>query len=93
MDRERDMDIGSSQPPKGEHPYKRLDPLKNQIRLLKILPVRLVDGEEQGVECSLFVTSLDDTPKYKALSYAWGEQSNDREVVLDDRIFRVSLNL
>ncbi|KAE8445966.1 hypothetical protein EG329_012605 [Mollisiaceae sp. DMI_Dod_QoI] len=87
------MNVESSQPPKGEHPYKRLDPLKNQIRLLKILPVRLVDGEEQGVECSLFVTSLDDTPKYKALSYAWGEQSNDREVVLDDRLFRVSSNL
>jgi hypothetical protein len=82
------------QPSERELLYQRLDPTKNEIRLLKILPIRVVEGDEYGViECTLSVTSLDGAPPYHALSYAWGDQSNPGEIFLDGQPFPVGRNL
>jgi hypothetical protein len=74
--------------------YQPLDQTKNEIRLLKILPIRRVDGKEYDtVECSLFVISLDSSTEYDALSYTWGDASNLREISLDGQPFKVTPNL
>lgn len=89
------MIVGSShgQPGESERHYRRLDSTKNEIRLLNILPVREVDGKEHGVECNLSVTSLDDAPAYRALSYAWGDQTRPEEIFLDGHPLKVGPNL
>lgn len=73
--------------------YQRLDLGKNEIRLLELLPIRTVNGVEQDVECKLFVTSLDDAPDYRALSYAWGNKSKHQDIFLDGKPFTVTSNL
>lgn len=51
---------------------------KSQIRLLKLLP-----GAEDGeLECELKQTSLQTAPKYLALSYAWGNNDQDRRILV-----------
>lgn len=47
-----------------------------QIRLLTIQP-----GEpEDDIQCSLTTVSLDDQPKYEALSYVWGDPTDTRNI-------------
>jgi hypothetical protein len=60
-----DLNIGSSQLPEVDGRHQPLDTTKNEIRLLNILPIRYIDGRGYGVECNLFVTSLDNSPKYQ----------------------------
>ncbi|OAG10045.1 uncharacterized protein CC84DRAFT_1071083, partial [Paraphaeosphaeria sporulosa] len=45
----------------------------NEIRLLHLSP----GGDEDEFYCSLSIVSLDDRPQYEALSYVWGEDSDD----------------
>lgn len=61
----------------------------NEIRLVKVLP-----GEWTGpIHCELHRTSLSDTPKYYTLSYVWGSRRARREIFLNGRPFRVTVNL
>jgi hypothetical protein len=55
--------------------YRRLDlsPNSQQIRLLKLLPAKSLDDD---IRCTIFHTSLDDSPSYEALSYVWGSEDN-----------------
>ncbi|KAH6714047.1 heterokaryon incompatibility protein-domain-containing protein, partial [Leptodontidium sp. MPI-SDFR-AT-0119] len=52
-------------------PYSPLDPSSRTIRLLHIHSKLHVD--DSRIQCSLVKVSLNDSPAYKALSYAWGE--------------------
>jgi hypothetical protein len=73
--------------------YQPLDPTKNEIRLLQLLPTKFVDGVRCPLECTLFTTSLDAIPNYNALSYVWGDQSNPSQILLNENAFSVTENL
>ncbi|KAE8443174.1 hypothetical protein EG329_002272 [Mollisiaceae sp. DMI_Dod_QoI] len=65
--------------------YTPLDGNRSSIRLLRLLP-----GPDASwpVRCSLFHTTLETAPPYKALSYTWGDKSISLPIVVDsDNIF------
>ncbi|KAI1419195.1 heterokaryon incompatibility protein-domain-containing protein [Xylaria sp. FL1777] len=69
--------------------YTPLHPSKKQIRLLTLL-----NGEwNDKIKCKLFVASLDDEPKYEALSYVWGSQTDLVDIDVDGVIFSATQNL
>ncbi|KAF3763584.1 hypothetical protein M406DRAFT_233130, partial [Cryphonectria parasitica EP155] len=49
--------------------YQQLDSVKDEIRILSLLPGRPNDA----VETTISVACLDDDPYYEALSYVWGD--------------------
>ncbi|KAH8682699.1 heterokaryon incompatibility protein-domain-containing protein [Xylariales sp. PMI_506] len=49
--------------------YIPLDPSRSEVRLLTILPGR----HDAELRCLLAAASLDDQPRYEALSYVWGD--------------------
>jgi Heterokaryon incompatibility protein (HET) len=59
------------------------------IRLLRLLPGT---GREQ-LCCQLFKRRLCSPLRYKALSYAWGDTSNTRNVDCDKEVIKVTSNL
>jgi hypothetical protein len=66
-----------------------LDLDRREIRLLKILPGSFNDP----LRCKLVKVSLDDKPKYNALSYVWGDPTVTKEILVDDIPFAVTTNL
>ena len=77
----------------GQFQYQPLSSQRNEIRLLRILPVRKFDGLNCGIECNISHVSLDDLPDYHALSYAWGEKLDLRSISLEGHPFNVTANL
>ncbi|CAG8957591.1 hypothetical protein HYFRA_00010457 [Hymenoscyphus fraxineus] len=83
-------------PPKGQtlpsaidnYKYESLDPLANQIRLIRLEPKC-----SSGITASLFIASLNDAPKYEALSYTWGNSQLHSSIQLDNSPFHVTQNL
>jgi Heterokaryon incompatibility protein (HET) len=73
--------------------YQPLNLERDEIRLLHISPARKSDGIDCGIECSLTHASLGDLPEYDALSYAWGGQSDLRQIILDGYSFDITCNL
>ena len=66
-----------------------LDNDKREIRLLRVLP-----GEfNSQIRCDLFKSSLVKPPRYKALSYVWGDSSNRRKIVVNGNDVSVTANL
>ncbi|OJJ68040.1 hypothetical protein ASPBRDRAFT_47553 [Aspergillus brasiliensis CBS 101740] len=70
--------------------YNPLNPNRREIRLLEIPPSESEDGPIQG---SLRVVSLDDSPKFEALSYAWGDITELTDVTISGCTLGVSENL
>ncbi|KAI0873283.1 heterokaryon incompatibility protein-domain-containing protein [Hypoxylon argillaceum] len=69
--------------------YTRLDPSKKQIRLLK-----LMNGEwNDRIRCELYVVSLQDSPKYEALSYVWGPLTDLVDIDVNGVTFSATQNL
>ena len=71
--------------------YTALDPTKDEIRLLRVL-----SGSSAGrVECELQSFSLqeNDVPVYKALSYRWGDDQCEHDIILNDEAIGVRKNL
>lgn len=69
--------------------YTPLNPSKKQIRLLTLLP-----GEwDERIRCELYVASLQDQPKYEALSYTWGPQVDLVDIYVNDTPFPATPNL
>ncbi|KAF1986983.1 hypothetical protein K402DRAFT_354404, partial [Aulographum hederae CBS 113979] len=60
-----------------------------EIRILAIHPGDFNDK----FECHLQTVSLDNDPRYEALSYTWGGQSPSRSIILDGHNFEVTENL
>ena len=67
-----------------------LDTNKREIRLLKVKPSFLSTAP---IQCSLSIVSLDDEPKYTALSYVWGDPHATEEIIVDGSPVRVTTNL
>src|SRR5579862_3989048 len=72
-----------------QHPYQPLNPDKPEIRLVILAPGSGTDE----IRCDLQHVSLDDNPKYSAVSYCWGDGSDVWPITLDDRVFQVTANL
>ncbi|TGJ79444.1 hypothetical protein E0Z10_g9318 [Xylaria hypoxylon] len=69
--------------------YTPLDPSKKQIRLLTLL-----NGEwDDRIKCELHVVSLDDQPKYEALSYVWGPPIDLVDIDVNSIAFSATPNL
>lgn len=72
-------------------PYKHstFEPDKRQIRVVTLKP-----GAWQDEICgSIDVQSFDEHPIYDALSYVWGDPSNQKPIRLNDNVFEVTENL
>lgn len=86
----------SSKPPErpqepAEPIYKPLDTSRRQIRLLRIEPAK---DPSHKIKCHLFTESLDEKPRYHALSYVWGNPKDRKLIInLDGTDFLVTLNL
>jgi hypothetical protein len=63
--------------------------IPNPIRLVVLLP----QTSGTGIRCLLTVESIDNSPKYEALSYVWGDASDRREIEVNGKIFSVTSNL
>ena len=84
----------SNNPPPGLFQYEPLDPAKNELRVIEILPISSSSiSNSWDVECRLAKVLLDDNPAYEALSYCWGTQNERRHISLNGHDFEVSLNL
>ena len=84
----------SNIPPPGLFQYEPLDPAKNELRVIEILPISSsFISNSWDVECRLAKVLLDDNPAYEALSYRWGTQNERRHISLNGHDFEVSLNL
>ncbi|KAF7893942.1 hypothetical protein EAF00_007456 [Botryotinia globosa] len=68
---------------------KRLDPLVDGIRLLHLSP----GNSTQQPRCSLKHVNFGERPKYNAVSYTWGDEADQKPIVIDDRYFLVTGNL
>jgi hypothetical protein len=51
-------------------------------RSIRLLSIRKGDPGDQ-IHCNIQIFSLDDPPHYVALSYAWGSQRREHEIILD----------
>ncbi|KAJ4201510.1 hypothetical protein NW767_006598 [Fusarium falciforme] len=67
--------------------YGRLDPQRSQIRLLEM------DETVSGADWKLSVVSLEDKPRFTALSYAWGTSEENEEIRLNGKVVPIKGNL
>jgi hypothetical protein len=73
--------------------YQPLNQLTSDIRLLRLLPNDGNGKLKYIPACQIFHTSLDDNPKYVALSYVWGDTSNSQAILMDTYSVLVNMNL
>jgi len=69
--------------------FETPNPAKNEIRQLKLLPGKAADP----IECALRVVSLDESPRFHALSYVWGDPKDTRGIFVDGQQYDVTGNL
>lgn len=67
--------------------YTRIDKLRREIRLLKILP-----GDGQ-IQLTTQTFDLDTSPDYVALSYVWGTETSPKNAILNGTAFEMRRNL
>ena len=70
--------------------YIPLEPERSLIRLVTIHPK---DQVSQQIKCDLETYLLDEQPGYEALSYVWGDEGHDKEILLNGQVFPVRRNL
>ncbi|KAF1847680.1 uncharacterized protein K460DRAFT_426459 [Cucurbitaria berberidis CBS 394.84] len=69
--------------------YLQLNPSLREIRLLCLHP-----GEwNDAIECHLQTVSLDKRPRFKAISYVWGDSRQKRPITVNDQSFATTKNL
>ena len=77
---------------KNEQPYNyiALKSTSRDIRILSLLP-----GEwGSDIHCTIKAISLDDNPKYEALSYTWGDTAITKSIFIDKvKVVQVTTNL
>ncbi|KAF2686495.1 HET-domain-containing protein, partial [Lentithecium fluviatile CBS 122367] len=75
--------------------YDRLNWASNEIRLIKILPQdpAIVTDNDYPIACQIISVSLNDNPKYIALSYAWEDTTLSRPLILNGKIFHATTSL
>ena len=67
-----------------------LNPNLSEIRLISITSGPSLDGL---IRCSLRKCSLDDNPRYCALSYVWGDPNITRQIEVNGERFEATTNL
>lgn len=70
---------GKDEGPQSITCYSRLDASVAQFRTITLLPGQRSDA----VQCQLNVHSLDKPPQYQTISYAWGDPSDTKQIVVD----------
>ena len=66
-----------------------LTPSKREIRLIELLP----DLPAAEIKCRLRRVSLNDTPSYETMSYAWGRPEDTRTVQVNETSSKIPANL
>ncbi|KAH7072696.1 heterokaryon incompatibility protein-domain-containing protein [Paraphoma chrysanthemicola] len=69
--------------------HQRLDPSKDQIRLVRLLPGTSSDD----IQCELKVWDLASSPSYIALSYTWGDAGSTQLIHVNGKRHQVRDNL
>lgn len=69
--------------------YSRLDFLSYEIRLVNIQEAPY----DESIHCTLEKTTLLDPGSYYALSYCWGDESNNKRIIVNGLSFEVRHNL
>jgi hypothetical protein len=69
-----------------------------EIRLLEILPKSQGISDDEGgvdlnVQCAFIYANLDDAPTFEALSYVWGSETKEENIVLDGQNFLITASL
>jgi hypothetical protein len=64
-------------------------PQGRYFRLLRLLPGKY----DNKVACELIVTGIDEAHPYEPISYAWGEQTNRRQILCDGKILSITASL
>lgn len=78
----------------GPFEYAPLDPRFSEIRIVYITAQHTALGNLKGVpQCWLQPATLDTKPRYTALSYTWGDEANQRPILLNGKRFLVRKNL
>lgn len=72
------------------HIWGPLDSAKSQIRVLVIEPA---PSYQEPLICSLGIVSLLENIPFEALSYTWGVESSDQDILLCDRPWKIKPNL
>lgn len=72
------------------HTYRPLNAKISEIRVLTLLPS---NKPIDPVHCSLDYVSLDDKPRFEALSYVWGPSTPRHDIFLDGAKFTVTPSL
>lgn len=70
--------------------YDTLDPNRNQIRILELLPSK---DRKQPIVCNMRIVSLDDKPEYDALSWCWGDPTPSATLSINGVTLQCSENL
>ncbi|CAK1360112.1 hypothetical protein CB0940_06213 [Cercospora beticola] len=76
--------------------YRTLDPLKKEIRLLRIEATSkpaAVQDLDNVITCSLETVALRDANPFYALSYTWGEPETTARIVLQGQVMLIRINL
>lgn len=62
----------------------------SEYRLLRLLPAQRF---EAALECELFISRLDSGDLYEAISYAWGQATDTRDINVNGSKRQVTRNL
>jgi hypothetical protein len=75
--------------------YKRLNWAASEVRLIELLPQK--DPEDNAgdmpIACCIHHFSLEDCPKYLALSYAWGDTRRTELLILNGQTLKITKSL
>ena len=77
----------------GQRFMKYLDPVKKEIRLLRIHPLTEAASEHSPLLCSLTIASLEDDIQFDALSYTWDGPEDQQIIHLNGRECIIRRNL
>jgi hypothetical protein len=69
--------------------FNRLNKTESEVRLLRLLPGRSADP----IRCTVHIVSLNDNPRYEALSYVWGDETDTRSISVNNQPYSVTVNL
>ncbi|KAH7095537.1 heterokaryon incompatibility protein-domain-containing protein [Paraphoma chrysanthemicola] len=81
-----DTSSSTQSPASEQFEYEALNLNTSSFRLLKVLPTK---SEEGYLQLKLWHDDLSTRPKYRCLSYRWGDQSSRKTVVLNGKSFMV----
>lgn len=73
-----------------KYQYEPIDSSAQQIRLIRLKRSLFAD---EPIECEIFTANLQESPKYVALSYVWGDPQRTTPISVNGRRLDVTVNL